>query len=354
MIARATRPIRAVELVSICVYRMGQMVLLALLLAGSFVYGAELVEVNDLPRQHNPAALTMYRYVPDQVKHPAPLVVLLHGCRQDAETFARAGWLDMADNAGVYLLVPEQSKNNNPYGCWNWFLAKDNQRGSGEAASIVNMIDRMRADFAVNDQKIFIAGLSAGGWMTASLLAAYPGLFGGGAVIAGGPAYCASVKNLWWDPFGWWTAWRASIDARRCMDGIDRTPAAWAEQVRNATLVKFPAAFPRLSVWHGSDDEVVAAANLQELVEQWTALQGIDQEADIDSRLGAGQRIRYQAFEDEEGEVLVERYVVTGMPHAAPISSDAGTACGVESEYVMDVGVCAPIRISRFWGIAID
>lgn len=355
MTAHANRITRAVKFILIGAFWMLRTALVAaMLLAGALVYGAELAEVTDFPWQRNPGALEMYRYVPEQVMHDAPLVVLLHGCRQDADTFARSGWLDLAASAGVYLLAPEQSRANNPFACWNWFLAEDNQRGSGEAGSIINMIDKMREDFSINEREIFIVGLSAGGWMTASLLAAYPDLFAGGAVIAGGPAYCASVGKRWWDPFGWWTAWRASIVARACMDAIDRTPAAWAAEIRKEAAKGFSGAFPRLSVWHGSDDEFVAVANLHELVEQWTALQGIDQDADTDLRLGPDQQVRYQAYKNAPGEVLVERYVVSGMPHAAPIDSNAGSACGEESEYVMDVGFCAPIRIARFWGIAVD
>jgi poly(3-hydroxybutyrate) depolymerase len=48
----------------------------------------------------NPGNLRMFSYVPAGLAPGAPLIVVLHGCKQKAATFARdAGWLALADRA---------------------------------------------------------------------------------------------------------------------------------------------------------------------------------------------------------------------------------------------------------------
>jgi hypothetical protein len=71
----------------------------------------------------------------------APLIVVLHGCKQRALSFAyAAGWTDFADSAHVRLLYPDQRRLANFYRRWNWFhpLA---QSGQGELSVITAMID---------------------------------------------------------------------------------------------------------------------------------------------------------------------------------------------------------------------
>src|SRR5215510_10023726 len=57
----------------------------------------------------NPGNLRMFSYVPADLAPTAPLIVVLHGCKQQAAAFARdAGWLALADHAKLALLLPEQ------------------------------------------------------------------------------------------------------------------------------------------------------------------------------------------------------------------------------------------------------
>ena len=237
----------------------------------------------------NPGRLGMFAYVPDGLARGAPLVVALHGCTQGARDFDdESGWTELAGRFGFAVLLPEQSPANNSERCFSFFSAEHNRRGAGEAASIAAMVERMRAEHGSDPRRTFVTGLSAGGAMSAVMLAAYPDLFAAGAIIAGVPYGCASTGGRWhlaWQRL-WWLmsygegAWAAS----RC--GIDRTgyfrqrpvdldPPAWGSRLGEAGAPA-PAAWPRVSLWQGSADRIVHPANLDELVEQWTSAHGID------------------------------------------------------------------------------
>ena len=149
----------------------------------------------------NPGNVNMYTYVPENMPANAPLVVSLHGCFQDAETYNKVGWKTLADTWKFYLIFPEQKRSNNLYKCWNWFQAENIKRGQGESKSIVQMIEKMIADYSIDNSRIYVEGLSAGAYMTSALLASYPDVFAGGATNAGGPALCAKTEKHFWDIF---------------------------------------------------------------------------------------------------------------------------------------------------------
>jgi poly(hydroxyalkanoate) depolymerase family esterase len=226
----------------------------------------------------NPGNLRMFSYVPAGLKTPAPLVVVLHGCKQRAATFARdAGWLDLAESTKAVLVLPEQ-KGVNPFwydvawvapfvgwlgannqnACFNWFQPDDAARDRGEALSIAQMIAAMIARYPVDPARVYIAGLSAGGAMTAAMLAAYPERFAGGAIVAGVPYGCADTV----------------IRALDCMNpGVDRKPEEWRQALAGTS--GSPTRYPPVSIWHGDADERVVPRNRIELIEQWTAAHGL-------------------------------------------------------------------------------
>ena len=142
----------------------------------------------------NPGNLRMHAYVPDGVAASPALVVALHGCTQTADSYDQGtGWSDLADRLGFILVFPEQQPANNPKNCFSWFLPGDTARDSGEALSIRQMIAKAVAEFGVDRSRIFVTGLSAGGAMASVMLATYPEIFAGGAIIAGLPYGSAST-----------------------------------------------------------------------------------------------------------------------------------------------------------------
>jgi poly(3-hydroxybutyrate) depolymerase len=175
----------------------------------------------------NPGNLRMYERVPDGLPAGTSLVVALHGCTQAAAGYDdESGWAGLADRFRFALLLPEQQKANNDALCFNFFRDEDNRRGQGEAASIRSMIATMVAKHGLDPSRVYVTGLSAGGAMTAVMLAAYPDMFAGGAIIAGVPYGCASTGGnplleayrlmYVWNPYLGEAAWAAS----RC--GISR------------------------------------------------------------------------------------------------------------------------------------
>ena len=136
--------------------------LLLLLSTGSEALGASPVEVSNFGS--NPGNLRMFKFVPDQIPPSAALVVVMHGCTQNARTFANeSGWIKLADRLQFALALPEQTQANNAQNCFNWFQPNNNKRDQGEALSIKQMVDKMKSDHDIDPKRIYATGLSSGG-----------------------------------------------------------------------------------------------------------------------------------------------------------------------------------------------
>jgi poly(hydroxyalkanoate) depolymerase family esterase len=281
----------------------------------------------------NPGNLHARYYVPDGIEGPAPLVVVLHGCTQDAAVYDHgSGWSTLADRHGFILLFPEQKRANNPMLCFNWFSGNDTRRGMGEAASIQAMIEAMKTAHSVDPDRIFVTGLSAGGAMASVMLAAYPETFAAGAIIAGVAYGCAADVT----------------EAFDCMGGRARSDAAaLGARVRSASSHRGP--WPRVQVWQGSADRTVVASNADSIVLQWTHLHGVGPEPDRSDRVEGYPR---QAWLDPKGEPLVEQYTITGMAHGIPLDGSGKDALGEAGAHMLDVGLSSTARIAEFFGIA--
>ncbi len=277
----------------------------------------------------NPGQLRMLWRAPALRVALPPLVVLLHGCGQDAPAFAeQAGWAALSDARGFVLLLPEQTGANNHGRCFNWFMARHTHRGAGEAASVRAMADHAVAALGCDPARVFVAGLSAGGAMAACLLAAYPDRFAAGAVVAGLPVGCADGSG------------QAML--RMMQAGPQRTPAEWAAAARACGPPRV-AAWPRLSVWHGGADHTVAPANADALATQFAALHGLHAAPDEESSPDTG--LRRRVWRDAAGGAAVEHWSLGRMGHGYPARG------GREQNWVLPVGVQATEEIARFWGL---
>jgi poly(hydroxyalkanoate) depolymerase family esterase len=126
---------------------------------------------------------------------PAPLVVLLHGCRQRALSFTVAsGWTRFADRAAVRLLCPEQRRLANILRCWNWFHPQA-QSGRGELDAILAMIDDAASRMHVDATRVAAVGLSAGGALATLLAFHHPARFRAVVAVAAPPLLGNSVPN---------------------------------------------------------------------------------------------------------------------------------------------------------------
>ena len=278
----------------------------------------------------NPGDLLGFAHVPRDLPRGAPLVVVLHGCTQDAAGYDRgSGWSSLADEQGFALLYPEQQRGNNPNNCFNWFRPGDARRGRGEAESIRQMVAAMVATHGLDEKRIFVTGLSAGGAMTSIMLAAYPDVFAGGAVIAGLPfAVANSVPE--------------ALAKMRSAGEIDG--AALGALVADASPHEGP--WPTLSVWHGTADATVSPDNGAAVVEQWRGLHGavVGKSETVDGH-------RRDVWRDAAGREVIERYTIGGLGHGTPLGTGGDDGNGAAGPHMLEAGINSTRRIASFWGI---
>ena len=293
--------------------------------------GSPLVEIAGFGT--NPGGLRMFSYVPVKVQQPPALVVVLHGCGQTAAGYdLGAGWSTLAKHYGFALLMPQQQPSNNANGCFNWFNPQDTARDRGEACSIRQMIARMVDDCKIDERRIFITGLSAGGAMTSVMLATHPEVFAGGAIIAGLPFGVAS-------------------NVREALNGMFQSPSRPAEElgdlVRNASNHKGP--WPKLSVWHGSADRTVNPANADEIVKQWLDVHRLPSTPMSEGTVDGYPR---QIWWNADGETIIESYTITNMAHGTPLgTADNDERYGAQGAFLIEAGISSSYHIAKFFGL---
>ncbi len=290
-----------------------------------------LVDLTDFG--NDPGTLRARCYIPAGLKAGAPLVVALHGCTQDAAGYDHGtGWSTLADRAGFAVLLPEQRQRNNANRCFNWFEPADIARRGGEAESIAQMVETMVARHALDPARVFVTGLSAGGAMTAVMLATWPELFTGGAIIGGLPyATALGVPQ--------------ALERMRGRGWADDAGATRA--VRDAAGAR-PDHWPRVSIWHGTADHTVAAANADRLAAQWRGIHGLPLAPDTSDH---GEHWHHSRWRDAAGRDAVELWMIEGMGHGVPIAPGATAGLGAAGPFMLDVGIASTEVIARGWGL---
>jgi poly(hydroxyalkanoate) depolymerase family esterase len=276
----------------------------------------------------NPGALKARTYLPSGLSEGAPLVVVLHGCTQTAAGYDHgSGWSQLADRHGFALLFPEQQRSNNPNLCFNWFVPDDIRRGSGEALSIRQMVQAMIVAHGLDSGRVFITGLSAGGAMTSVMLATYPEVFAGGAIIAGLPYGCAaSVPE--------------ALDRMRG-HGLP-TEGKLQSLLQEASGHDGP--WPAISVWHGTGDRTVAAANMDAIVAQWRGVHGLQA---APTQAGTADGYPRRVWCDRSGAAKIEEFSITGMAHGTPVNPRDGI--GASGAFMLDAKISSTRHIADFW-----
>jgi len=282
----------------------------------------------------NPGNLRMFVYRPSTLADNPALVVVLHGCTQTAAGYdLGAGWSTLADRYGFALLLPEQQRSNNPNGCFNWFQPGHSYRDQGEPLSIRQMIEKSIVDHGIDRRRVFITGLSAGGAMTSNMLACYPEVFAGGAIVAGLPYGAATTVQQ---------AFQSMYQSPT------RSAHEWGDLVRKASSHRGP--WPRVSVWHGNADKTVIPSNAQEILKQWTEVHGLPLSSSVTTRVDGFPR---EVWINEVGDELIEAYTITNMAHGTPLAiGEAEGACGTPGPFLLAVGISSSYHIAKFFGIA--
>jgi len=240
----------------------------------------------------------LYKPAADVPPAPMPLVVMLHGCKQDSEDFARGTAMnEVAAREGFLVLYPEQMRRSNSMGCWNWFEPAHQQRGAGEPAVIAGMVRQVMAAHGVDPDRVYVAGLSAGGAMAALMGELYPDLFAAVGVHSGLAARAAH---------GVTSAFRAMRNGSGA-----RTPG----------FAKTGAAVPTI-VFHSVDDKTVAARNGDTVVARQIAaheaagtLLRARQDA-AGTGESNGREVARTTWVDAGGQVRLEKWSLKGAPHA--------------------------------------
>lgn len=281
----------------------------------------------------NPGGLAAYLYLPREAAwRNRPVVVLLHGCQQEALSFAHAsGWIEAARRHRFVLVMPEQSPLNNPSRCFSWFAPEETARGRGEGWSIVQMVRAVARHLHTDHRRVFVVGLSAGAAMAASLLGVYPEVFAAGGLIAGLPAGAAQSPSeaLLKMRIGDLETDAGRLAARLSRHGVHHGP------------------WPRVSIWHGLADDVVAPVNAETLSRQFLALHRLNPEEAASFTPQEGVRLRVW---EKDGLPLIETWLIEGFPHGYPRHTLPPAAAA--DPFVLPAPVDATKNLLGFFGLA--
>jgi poly(hydroxyalkanoate) depolymerase family esterase len=278
----------------------------------------------------NPGNLRMFAYAPEHLPPGAPLVIALHGCTQTADEYDYGtGWSSLADKLGFAVIYPQQQPANNPRNCFSWFLPDDITRGQGEARSIREMVEHAVATLAADRGRVFVTGLSAGGAMASVMLATYPEVFAGGAIIAGLPYGCASNVQQAFE-----LMFTAQTEGARAL----------GDRVRAASRHRGP--WPKISVWHGTSDPIVQPSNGEDIIRQWTDVHSVGEYPTRQELIRDHTR---RIWSDANGEALVEAFSISGMAHGVPLATTVGESCGAAGAFFLEAGISSTHHITRFW-----
>lgn len=232
-------------------------------------------------------------YVPQSLaaQSPPPLLVMLHGCTQSADDFARGTRMNaLAEELGFIVAYPEQTASANQQKCWNWFRPGDQGRDAGEPALIAGIVRDVIAEHGADPARVYVAGLSAGGAAAAIMAAAYPDLFAAVGIHSG--LACGSARDL---------------------------PGALAAmQGRGRKRIATPREYVPVITFHGERDSTVHPDNSDQIHAAFVRsprLAGLRRDLQ-EGKSAGGRSFRRLALVDGDGRSLAEDWRIAGAGHA--------------------------------------
>ncbi|WP_394814007.1 extracellular catalytic domain type 1 short-chain-length polyhydroxyalkanoate depolymerase [Streptomyces litchfieldiae] len=250
---------------------------------------------------NNPGNLEMYLYVPDNVPADPAIVVGNHWCTGPATDFHNGTQFDeLANQYGYIVIYPSVTRSSK---CFDVASQASLSGTGGDSVSIKSMVDYTLANYGADPNRIYATGVSSGAMMTNVLLGVYPEVFKAGSAYAGVPFTCFATTNG--------SEWNSD-----CATGtIDRTPQQWGDAVRNANP-GHTGPWPRMQIWHGTEDEALYYPNFQEQIDQWTNVNATDQTPEFtDHPQSNWTRTRYGGT---GGQAPVEAISMEGVNHGLP------------------------------------
>ncbi len=294
--------------------------LLLLIICFNNIYGQQttLAEIDNFGI--NPGNLKMFIYnnLPEDT-NKKPLVVVLHGCSENAKSVSElTGWNKLADINSFVVIYPQQRLLNNPDLCFNWFYKHDIEKGRGECESIYQMISFVRQHYAIDSNKIFITGLSAGAAMSVVMTATHPELFKYGAIFAGG-AYKIALNP---------------VDGVKVMLGKKHISTEISVNYAREQNPEYKGQYPALIIYQGLNDPVVNYRSAKLIVNQWTGINNSDTVPDkIENSFMGIEDISRTEYTDSLGKTIVILYKVNNLGHRVMIKpgekEDEGGQTGI-------------------------
>jgi poly(hydroxyalkanoate) depolymerase family esterase len=237
-------------------------------------------------------------YVPSGFNGEAlPLVVMLHGCTQSPDDFAAGTQMNtVAEEQGFLVAYPAQPQSANASKCWNWFNAADQRRDQGEPGLIAGITRQIMREFPVQEDRVYVAGLSAGGAAAAIMGSTYPDLYAAIGVHSG--LACGAASDM-----------PSAFSAMR--QGGKGAPG---RSGRSRPTI----------VFHGDRDTTVSAINGDQVIAQSRA--GAPTHAKVDhGQSSGGVGYTRTVHSDEAGRPVLEQWVLHGAGHAWSGGSSAGS-----------------------------
>ncbi len=254
-------------------------------------------------------------YIPRGHKgKPRPLIVMLHGCSQSPDDFASGTRMNIAAEMHTcFVAYPEQTSSANISKCWNWFHSGHQNRDQGEPSLIAGIARQIMTDHNIDDRRIYIAGLSAGGAAAAVVAEAYPEVFAALGVHSG----------------------------LACGAASDMQSAFAAMQGRHSSATPNGGKLTPTIVFHGDRDTTVHPKNGVDVVAR-AAAQGAFQHEVTEGNVPAGRAYTRSVHRNASGMEIIEDWVIHGAGHAWSGGNPAGS-------YTDPLGPDATTEMLRFF-----